>query len=383
MMSNKRKIAIVTGSRGEYGYIRPIIKKILQEPSLDYELIVTNMHLLSEYGNSISEIERDGFKIGAKHHMTLDGYTNTTMTKSLGIFLLELPETLDRVKPDIILIAGDRGEQLMAAIAGAHLNIPVAHIQAGEVSGNIDGIVRHAITKLSHIHFVDNEDCVERVRKLGEQEFRIFLTGAPQLDELVEAKYSKPKELAQKYGLNLNKPIILAVQHPVTEEFNFATEQITETLLALREINEQTIIVYPNADAGNKKIKEMINTYSTPSMRAFRNLPREDYLGLMRIAKVIVGNSSSAIIEATFFALPAVNIGTRQHGRKQGDNVINTGYDKNEIVKAILTAMSHDFRSKLVPGKSPYGDGHSAERIVKILKKIEIDEKLIKKKITY
>lgn len=382
-MSNKRKIAIVTGSRGEYGYIRPIIKKILQEPSLDYELIVTNMHLLSEYGNSISEIERDGFKIGAKHHMTLDGYTNTTMTKSLGIFLLELPETLDRVKPDIILIAGDRGEQLMAAIAGAHLNIPVAHIQAGEVSGNIDGIVRHAITKLSHIHFVDNEDCVERVRKLGEQEFRIFLTGAPQLDELVEAKYSKPKELAQKYGLNLNKPIILAVQHPVTEEFNFATEQITETLLALREINEQTIIVYPNADAGNKKIKEMINTYSTPSMRAFRNLPREDYLGLMRIAKVIVGNSSSAIIEATFFALPAVNIGTRQHGRKQGDNVINTGYDKNEIVKAILTAMSHDFRSKLVPGKSPYGDGHSAERIVKILKKIEIDEKLIKKKITY
>lgn len=382
-MSNKRKIAIITGSRGEYGYIRPIIKLIQKDPELDYEIIVTNMHLLSEYGHSVSEIERDGFKIGAKHYMTLDGYTPTTMAKSLGIFLMELPETLERLRPDIILLAGDRGEQLMAAIVGAHMNIPTAFIQSGEVSGNIDGVTRHAITKFAHLHFTANEDATQRVKKLGEQEFRIFMTGAPEIDELREGIYTKPEELARKYGLDLGKPIILTVQHPVTEEFEFAAEQITETLLALKEINEQTIVIHPNSDAGSKKIKEAISEHITSKTKVFRNLPREDYLGLMRTATIMVGNSSSAIAEAPYFALPAVNIGNRQSGRVQGNNIVNVGYKKDEIVAAIRTAMSPQFRSKLVPEISPYGDGHSAERIVKILKEIPIDDKLIRKQITY
>lgn len=382
-MSDKRKIAIVTGSRGEYGYIRPIIKKIVQEPTLDYELIVTNMHLLSEYGHTIEEIEKDGFKIGATHHMTFDGYTNTTMAKSLGVFLLEIPDTLERLKPDIILIAGDRGEQLMAAIAGAHMNIPVAHVQAGENSGNIDGIMRHAIAKIAHIHFAANEDAAQRVKKMGEDDFRIFVTGAPMLDEMMEERFTKPDDLARKYGLDLTKPIILAVQHPVTEEFHKASEQISQTFLALREINEQTIVIHPNADAGSRNIKEAIRNFSTSKMKVFRSLPREDYLGFMKIASVMVGNSSSGIIEAPVFGLPVVNIGRRQTGRLQGNNVINIErFDKDEIVKAIRDAVSPQFKSQIIKA-SPYGDGKSAERIVQILKDIKIDDRLVNKRITY
>ena len=383
MLNNKRKIAIVTGTRGEYGYIRPVIKEIEKDPALDYEMIVTNMHLLSEFGNSVEEIEKDGFKIGAKHYMALDGYTNTTMAKSLGIFLMQLPETLERIKPDIILLAGDRGEQLVAAIAGAHMNIPVAFIQSGEVSGNVDGVTRHAITKFAHIHFVSNQDAAQRVRKLGEQEFRIFLTGAPQLDELREAKHTNPKKLASKYNLDLTNPLIIAVHHPVTEEYDQAAEQIMQTLLALKEIDTQTIVIHPNSDAGNKKIKEAVYLHSAPKTKIFRNLPREDFLGLMRISAVMVGNSSAGIIEAPFFGLPAVNIGGRQKGRMQGNNVINTGYHKKEIVKAVKKAMLSKFKKGLRRGRSPYGDGRSAEKIVKILKELTIDDKLIRKQITY
>src|ERR1035437_8727868 len=220
-----RSIAVITLSRGAWGYIRPVLRLIEKDPALDYRIIATNMHLLPAFGTSVHEIEKDGFHVDERIYMTFDGYTAATMTKSLACFLMELPTALQRIKPDILLLAGDRGEQLMGAIAGLHLGTPVAHIQAGGLSGNVAGGVRHAITKLAHIHFAANEEFAERVRRLGEQEFRIFVTGAPLVDELVKGQITAPEELRKRYRLKEHEHLILTVQHPLTEEEAMAGDQ--------------------------------------------------------------------------------------------------------------------------------------------------------------
>jgi UDP-hydrolysing UDP-N-acetyl-D-glucosamine 2-epimerase len=378
-----RKIAIITGSRGEYGYIRPVIRLIEKDADLDYELIVTNMHLLQDFGISYREIEKDNIKIGQKIFMTLAEYTNTTMVKSLGIFMLSITDTFERISPDIILLAGDRGEQLISAIVGAHLNIPVAHIQAGEVSGNIDGMSRHAITKFAHIHFASNEDAAERIRKMGEEEFRIKEVGAPQLDDFNSNMFLRKDEVYSKFHLNACEPIILVVQHPVTEESLQAGDQMEETLKAICNLKLQTLIIYPNNDAGSILIQRKIEEYRKPFIHVERNLKREEYAGIMNAADVIVGNSSSGIIEAPSFGLPAVNIGRRQIGRFQGKNVINTDHDASKIEAAIKKALTNEFRKNLTSMKNPYGDGKASQRIVKTIKNIVIDEKLLNKRLTY
>lgn len=377
-----RHICFLTGSRGEWGYLRPILKIIEHDPELSYSIIATHMHLLPEFGKSINQIEQEGFFVAEKIFMTLDGYNSITMTKSLANLLLELPGALNRLRPDILMLAGDRGEQLMGAIAAGHLGIPTAHIQAGELSGNIDGIVRHAITKLAHIHFAANEEFAQRVLKLGEQPFRVHNTGAPQLDELVNGTYTDAVQVREKYRLN-NGRLILAVQHPVTEEEGEANIQIRETLEAIAEVGLETVMIYPNADAGSELIRSELKNKGTSSIRLFRNLPREDYLGIMRIAEIMVGNSSSGILEAPSFKLPVVNIGRRQKGRPQANNVINCDYNRHEIVNAINEASSKEFKKKLMNVQNPYGDGHSAQRIINILKKIKIDNHLLNKEMAY
>lgn len=381
--SHPRKIVAVTGSRGEWGYLRPILRLIENDPDLDYGLIVTNMHLLSEFGSSVHEIERDGFRVDARVYMTFDGYTGATMTKSLAVFLLELPSVLERLDPDILLLAGDRGEQLMAALAGVHLGIPVAHIQAGELSGNVDGIVRHSLTKLAHLHFAANEEFAERVRRLGEQPFRVFTTGAPLVDELVAGHVTERDDLYQRFRLEPGEPFVLAVQHPVTEEEDRSGEQALATLQALLDVGLPTLIVYPNSDAGSEAIRTQLEKNRRPGVRMFRNLSRADYLSLMKHAEVMVGNSSSGIMEAPSFGTPAVNIGRRQIGRPQGANVINVDHDPVNIAAAIREAMSDEFRERTRDCVNPYGQGDASERIVEILKSVEIDEKLLNKEMAY
>jgi len=378
-----RTIAFLTGSRGEWGYIRPVLELIERDPGLAYQIVATNMHLLPQFGTSASEIERDGFRISERIHMTYDGYTAATMTKSLASLLLELPTCLQRLRPDILVLAGDRGEQLMGAIAGLHLQIPVAHIQAGELSGNVDGVVRHAITKLAHIHFAANEEFAERVRRMGEAPFRVFNTGAPLVDELVSGQITAEPDLVKKYRLDRSQPLVLAVQHPVTEEEAFAGDQVELTIEALLEVGWPAVFVFPNADAGSEMIRGRLAKLKRPNIRLFRNLPRQDYLGIMRAADVMVGNSSSGIMEAPTFGTPAVNIGRRQNGRPQGENVINTGYDREEIVRAIRRAASPEFRQRAVASVNPYGDGRASERIVGVLRTIEINEKLLNKEMAY
>jgi GDP/UDP-N,N'-diacetylbacillosamine 2-epimerase (hydrolysing) len=378
-----RTIAVITGSRGEWGYIRPVLRLIEKEPSLDYRIIATNMHLLPAFGMSVHEIEKDGFHVDERIFMTFDGYTAATMTKSLACFLMELPTALQRIKPDFILLAGDRGEQLMGAIAGLHMGIPVAHIQAGELSGNVDGIVRHAITKLAHIHFAANEQFAERVRRLGEHDFRIFVTGAPLVDELTAGLVTTETDLRLRYRLKENERLILTVQHPLTEEESQAGDQVSETINALTEINWPTIFVYPNGDAGSDLIRSRLVKLKRPHIRLFRNLPRQDYLGLMKMADVVVGNSSSGIMEAPSFGKPAVNIGRRQNGRPQALNVVNAGNCKDEIVTAVRVATSPEFVAKARLASNPYGDGTASGKIVKVLKEIEINARLLNKEMAY
>jgi GDP/UDP-N,N'-diacetylbacillosamine 2-epimerase (hydrolysing) len=378
-----RRIAFITGSRGEWGYIRPIIRIIENNPNMDYQIIATNMHVLPQFGYSVNEIEQDGFNVAEKIYMTYDGYTSITMAKSLGSLLMELPTTINRLKPDIILLAGDRGEQLIGAIVGVHLGIPVAHIQAGELSGNVDGIIRHAITKLAHIHFAANDEFAERVKKLGEEDFRIFTTGAPLVDEIVNGKYTSESDVRIKYRINNQDLFVLAVQHPVTEEEDFAGDQVEKTIEALIEIGWPAIFIYPNADAGSELIRSKLSKLKKPNIRLFRNLPRQDYLGLLRIADVMVGNSSSGVMEAPSFSTPAVNIGRRQHNRLQASNVINVTYDTREIVDAIRKAVTPEFIAIARESINPYGDGMASPRIVEILQSIEINEKLMQKEMAY
>ncbi len=377
-----RKILFITGSRGEYGYIRPILRLIDKDPDLEYEIVATNMHLLPEFGDSINEFTRDGFIVAHKPLMTLSGYTPESMVKSLSLFGLSLADIISSSKPHIILLAGDRGEQLMAAIAGSHMNIPVAHIQAGELSGNIDGLSRHAIARFSHIHFASNKDAEDRLIRTGEQKFRIFNVGAPQLDEFVNGTITPYHELKLRYN-GLESKYIIFVQHSVTEQHDKAYQQVALTLNALKIIDIETIAILPNSDAGSASVLKAFEDHSFAKLHKHRNIPREDYAGLMSNALCIVGNSSSGLLEAPTFKLPAVNIGRRQFGRCQGVNVINCEHDLEQIIESIKIAISNDFSNGLIDSTNPYGDGQSSKRIVDILRDINICENLLQKEITF
>jgi len=379
-----KKIMILTGSRGEWGYIRPIMNLIKRRDDIKAVLVVTNMHLLPSYGNSYKEIENDGFKIDYRVHMSLEGSSHYTQAKSLGIILSSLPDIIENEKPDWVLLAGDRGEQLMGAIAASYTYTPVAHIQAGELSGNIDGMTRHSIGKLVHMHFAANQDAADRLIKLGEEAFRVFNVGAPQIDEIVQYQYTELVEIENKLGLDLSKGYILAVMHPVTEEANKAGEQAETFVKALNKFDTPKVVIFPNNDAGSNSVKRALNAYRIGSYYMYANLKREDYLGLLKNCLCIVGNSSSGLLEAPTFKKAAVNIGRRQNLRFRGMNVIDVAFNEKEIYEAINKAISLDFKQELAKNCiNPYGDGRSSERILDLLINTSIDDKWLVKNLTY
>lgn len=384
-VNKKKKILFITGSRGEWGYIRPILKLIERKDDVEYILVVTNMHLLSSYGNSFKEIERDGFKIHYKINMSLDGYNHYTQAKSLGVFVMSLPDIIESEKPDWILLAGDRGEQMVGAMIGGFTYTPVAHIQAGELSGNVDGMTRHAIGKYAHVHLAANQDAAQRLIRMGEEPFRVFNVGAPQLDELRNCQYSEINELEKKYCIDLSSNgFILVVMHPITEEYAKIDSQIKVVFESLNSFSIPKILIMPNNDAGSLNVRDGINRYKNGEYHVFTNLKRQDYLGFLKNTKCIVGNSSSGLLEAPTFKTSAVNIGRRQHMRVRGVNVIDVDYDYDQIVKGINKAISKKFRDFLNKKCiNPYGDGKSAERIIEILLSTKIDENLLIKNITY
>ncbi len=383
-MNKKRKILCITGTRADYPRIKSVLKEIKNNKNLDLNLVVTGSHLLADYGNTISEIENDGFKIDAKIHM-FDEEFNTPkgMVKAVAKCIDGMSECLENLNPDLVLITVDRVETLASAVAVALMNFPIAHVQGGEVTGTIDESIRHAVTKLSHIHFPATEDAALRIIKMGEEQSKVFNVGCPYIDIIKSTKFKSKNELSKKYGFNKDKSFIIFTQHAVTTEFGSSLEQIKISINALKQfVDCQIIAFYSNTDMGGYEIIDEIN--KEDNFIVIPNMDSSDFLSLMNCSTVMVGNSSAAIREAPSFALPAVNIGTRQNGRLRSSNVIDVDHNIEDIKKALYKCINdNDFKMKIKKEKNPYGDGNSAKRIVKIINEIEIDKSLIQKKIAY
>ncbi|MGY0372539.1 UDP-N-acetylglucosamine 2-epimerase [Clostridium sp. JNZ J1-5] len=381
----KRKIAVITGTRADYGIYYSVLKAIENHSELDLSLIVCGMHLSSEFGLTVEEIESDGFFIADKIETILSSDTGASMAKSIGITLMGVTQTLERIKPDVLLVLGDRGEMMAGALAAIHMNIPVAHIHGGEVTGTVDESIRHSITKLSHIHLPATEDSKERILKMGEKEKNIYVVGAPGIDYIKNTQYLSREELLKRFNLKDDRLFIMT-QHPVTTERDEVEWQVRQTFEALVECGIQTIVSYPNSDNGGREIIKVIEEYRSKYdfFKVFRNLSQVEYLSILNVADAMIGNSSSGIIEAPSFKLPVINIGTRQDGRLRAVNVIDVGYTKEEILSGINKALYEgEYIEKLASCINPYGNGDAGEKIADILCKVEINKELIQKRITY
>jgi len=380
----KRKILYISGSRADYGLMKSVLFRIKNTPDLELHIAATGMHLLPEFGSTIDEIQQDGFTCH-RIDATQVQDSKDSMALFIGCFIQKCVPVVNTIKPDFILLLGDRGEMLGGAIVGAYLGIPVVHIHGGEITGTVDEIARHAITKLSHIHLPATQESALRIIRMGEDPKNVYVVGAPGLEQTQERELLTPSETGRKYNLDLSKPVILVLQHPVTLDGKDPAYQMRQTLEAIQELNEQSIIIYPNADAGGRAMIDEIKKFENfPNIQIFPTLGHKDFLSILRSSSVLAGNSSSGIIEAPSFGIPVVNIGTRQEGRTRGENVIESGYAKDEIKTAIEYALHNiEFREHAKNAKNPYGDGNSSSLIVDILEKTPITTDLIQKRLEY
>ena len=382
----KRKISVTTGSRSEYGILRSVLQEISSCKKLELFLIVTSMHLSKKHGLTINEIKKDGFKIYDTIEMIPKGDSTYFMATALGKGIITFSKIFRKLQPDINLILGDRDEMLASALAAYHMNIPNAHIHGGDKSqGGIDEYNRHAITKISNIHFVATKKSYERIIKMGENPKYVFLTGSPSIDEVTTKKITNKRELERNYNLKFTGDEILLIQHPVTTQTELSEKHIIYPLKAIVKVKKPTITIAPNSDAGNKVIFQHLKSYSKKYdfIKMYNSVPRSDYLGMIKNCGVLVGNSSSGMIEASYFDIPVVNIGIRQKDRERGKNVLDVqDYTVNSIYHAIVKALKAKKRSKFV-NKYIYGKGNSSKKIIQHLEKIQLNKELIQKQIFY
>ena len=387
-MKNIRTVLGVTGIRSEYDIMSSVFRAIDKHADLDLKLVVTGAHLADAYGYTIRDIRSDGFDIADEVESLINGDQTSSRVKGLAIQMQGLVQTAGRIRPDFLLVLGDREEAMTTALVGAYMNIPVAHIAGGDrVIGNVDDQIRHAVTKLAHLHFVTNQESFERVIKLGEQPFRVHITGNAGLDRLVEVPAITAKELSTRLGFELldGEPLLLLVQHVISTEINDAYQQMRQTLDAVKGLGIKTVLSYPNSDAGGQQIIRAIREYEhLPFLYTAKNIPRLEFVNLMRSASCMLGNSSAGILEAPLLKLPAVNVGNRQKGRLHAENVQFVPHDTEAIRAAVRRAVfDSEYRSMVRQCKNPYGDGKSSQRIAEILASVPIDDKLLIKDITY
>ncbi|MDD5039768.1 MAG: UDP-N-acetylglucosamine 2-epimerase [Patescibacteria group bacterium] len=384
MTNKKRKIAYITGTRADFGLMTSVLSAIQQSKKLELQIYITGMHLMKQFGNTISEVKKE-FPLAKKINATFQKDNLTSMAQFTGQFLQKLIKLFIADKPDFVLTLGDRAEMICTALACSYLNIPTGQLHGGEKSSTVDETVRHAITKLSHLHFPATRVSAKRIEQMGEEKWRIHVVGAPALDVILNQKLPTRKELFEKLKINTNQKIILVTQHPVSGEWHRSTQQMKETLKAVKFLQLPVIVTFPNADAGGRAmIKEIRKEGKNPLFHIFPNIEYKYFLALEREVSVWVGNSSGAMIESSAFHLPVVNIGTRQFGRQRGANVIDVGYLRKEITKAINKSLNDKvYLEKIAKSKSPWGDGKTSQRVVKILEKLHIDSKLVNKQLTY
>jgi len=384
---SKRKICVVVTARPSYSRIRTALRAIQQHPDLELQLVVAASALLDRYGNAIQSIERDGFPIAARVYMVVEGENLVTSAKSTGLGLVELATVFDNLKPDAVVTIADRYETLANAVAAAYMNIPVVHVQGGEVTGSIDEKVRHAVTKLSNLHLVSTKGAAERVRRLGEAPETVVVTGCPSIDIAAEVADNPALDFDPfvKYGgvgphTDLSRGYLVVMQHPVTTEYEEARRQVEETLYAVKDMGRPVLWFWPNVDAGSDGTSKGIRVFrereKPDNLHLFRNMFPEDFLRLLVHSTAIVGNSSVAIRECSFLGVPAVNIGSRQQGRERGANVIDVEHDRAAIAAAI---REHVTRGRTRPDHL-YGDGQAGQRIADCLATVPLT---IEKRLTY
>lgn len=375
-----RKICYVSGTRADFGLMSSTLKKLHNHPKIDLTICVTAMHLSPTYGNTVTEVEKEGFRICARVSVDLDAATGASMAIALGQEIVGITKVLQQEKPDMVLLLGDRGETLAAAIAAVHLNIPIVHIHGGERSGTVDEMVRHAISKFAHYHFVATEESRKRLIKMGEWSDNVFVTGAPGLDGLTDIKMISRSQLCEQVGFDPNQKIGLLIYHPVVQEIELINQQMREVLLAALESSLQLICLTPNADAGGQQIQEVLKEFVLhKAVKIFVHMPRKDYFSWMQAADVMLGNSSSAIIEAASFNLMAVNIGTRQNIRERSENILDVPPEQSSIRSAINQALTIGKKA----WTNIYGDGKAGERMVKLLLTLPLEKTLLSKSNAY
>ena len=392
-----RKIAVFTGNRAEYGLQFPILKAIDKHPDLDYQLLVSGAHLDDNFGSTLSEISGDGFHVDAEVKIEMDADSKVATAQAIGSGILAISKVLEKIKPDIMVVYADRFEGFAAVIASTQMNIPTAHIEGGDITegGALDDSVRHAMTKLAHIHFTTNQQASNRILGMGEESWRVHTVGFPAIDLISAGSYASPKEICDKLQLDLTKPIVLFTQHSVTTEFEKASEQLTPSVAAMRRLAKQgvqVIMTYPNNDAGGRAIISCINKLKDENIsgiQVHRSLGRYLYHGILALAKnpelkvVCVGNSSSGIKETPVFGCPTVNIGSRQQGRLRGENVVDSHYDSASIVKAVNSCLHDDLYRKICNETSnPYYVGDAGKKIASVLAEVPLNQRLLKKAMT-
>lgn len=380
----KRKILVTTGTRADYGVLRPLLERIKNHKKLELIFVVTGTHFSKKHGYTVNEIKKDGLPIHAKFSIIPKDDTNYSMSLTLGQSIIKLTKIFQRFKPDINLVIGDRDEMLASAIVSSHLNIPTAHIHGGDISGGLDEYNRHAITKLSNIHFAPTKKSLNRIIKLGENPKNVFNTGALAFDEIKQKRITGKNMLEEKFNVSFKKPIILLVFHPDTTESDQSGVQIQKILKAIVMSKNSTVAIAPNSDTGNKKIFQHLRSYSKKNnfIQIYPNVSRSDYLGLLENCSVLIGNSSSGIIESSWFNIPVINLGLRQKNREKGENVLDL---ENPTIQKIHHEIEKivNKKKRKIGKKSIYGNGKSSEKIVRHLLKIALNKKLLQKQITY
>lgn len=382
-----RKVCVVVTARPSYSRIRSALAAIQGHPDLELQLVVAASALLDRYGSAVNYIEQDGFRIAAKVQMVLEGGSLTAMAKTTGIGLLELATVFDNLAPDVVVTVADRFETIATAIAASYLNLPLAHVQGGEVTGSIDEKVRHAVTKLADLHFVSTALAGERVIRMGEDPASVFVTGCPSIDLAAEVLNAPRLDFDpyERYGgvgakADLSRGYLVAMQHPVTTEFELARAQVTETLLAVRDSGLPTLWFWPNVDAGSDGTSGAIRRFRElerpENIHFFKNMAPDDFLRIIYNSRCLIGNSSVGIRECAFLGVPAVNVGTRQRGRERGRNVVDADCSQEAIGRAL--------RAHLANGRCPsdtlYGDGGAGRRIAALLAEVPLS---VEKRLTY
>ena len=378
----KRKIAVITTSRADYSHLYWPLRDLSTHENVDLRIIALGPHLSPEFGRSIQEIEKDGFKIGGRIECLLSSDTDVGMAKTIGLAALSLSDLLGEMRPDLLLLIADRYEMLAPASVALALRIPIAHIEGGEISeGAIDDAVRNALTMMSHVHFTSTFGARDRIIAMGEEEWRVHRAGAPSLDHLRRQTLFTRQQLEARLELDLSRPTFLVAYHPVTIARD-TLEEAGAVFAALETFSEQLLFCYPNADAGSRALIERTRSFlaSGKQGRVFINLDAPTYWSLLAQVDLLLGNSSSGIMESASFALPTVNIGLRQQGRERARNIVDAGADLRSIQDAVRTARSAEFRRSLLGMANPYGDGFASEKIVRVLTTVPLSPKLLMKR---